>query len=111
MRKKIGYIRSAKYGQVKDMPIMFGLQLDFYFNDSTGAGTTELMFNISDEVKDKEGADQIIADVTRRINGILKDANVNTVDQLIGKPVEVTIDFANVKSFRILTEVIPHENN
>lgn len=111
MRKKIGYIRSAKYGQVEDMPIMFGLQLDFYFNDFSGAGTTELMFNISGEVKDKEGADQIIADVTRRINEILKDANVNTVDQLIGKPVEVTIEGANTKSFRILTEVIPHENN
>lgn len=111
MRKKIGYIRSAKYGQIKDMPIMFGLQLDFYFNDWTGAGTDELFFNISDEVKNKEAADESIVNITRKINKILTDANVNTVDQLIGKPVEVTIEFANVKSFRILTEVIPHEDN
>lgn len=111
MRKKLGYIRSAKYGQVKDMPIMFGLQLDFYFNDSTGAGTTELIFNISDEVKDAVPMDQIIVNITRKINEILTEANVNTVDELIGKPVEVTIEGANTKSFRILTEVIPHENN
>ena len=37
---------------------------------------------------------------------ILKDAKVNYVSQLVGKPVEVEIEDNMFKDFRILTEVL-----
>jgi hypothetical protein len=36
----------------------------------------------------------------------LKDAKVNSVDELKGKPVEVTFDGNMLKEWRILTEVL-----
>jgi predicted site-specific integrase-resolvase len=39
--------------------------------------------------------------------GVLRDAKVKTVEELVGKPVEITLDDCNwLKSFRILTEVL-----
>lgn len=37
---------------------------------------------------------------------ILKDAKVNYVSELLGKPVEVTLEDGVFKDFRILTEVL-----
>jgi hypothetical protein len=42
----------------------------------------------------------------RYVSSLLKDAKVNSVDQLKGKPVEVTFDGNMLKSWRILTEVL-----
>jgi hypothetical protein len=38
--------------------------------------------------------------------GIMKDANVSRMQDLVGKPVEVVFDSNSLKSWRILTEVI-----
>jgi hypothetical protein len=42
----------------------------------------------------------------RYISSLLKDAKVDSVDKLKGKPVEVTLDGNQLKSWRILTEVL-----
>jgi hypothetical protein len=42
----------------------------------------------------------------RYVSTLLKEAKVNSVDMLKGKPVEVTFDGNTLKSWRILTEVL-----
>jgi hypothetical protein len=42
----------------------------------------------------------------RYVSKLLKDAKVNSVDELKGKPVEVTFDGNMLKEWRILTEVL-----
>lgn len=108
VEKFLGKITSAEYGMINDMPFLFGLQLYFKLADGTcigcGGKYTE---NISDGCKwtteERQYGITRIADETHRI---LKDAKVNYVSQLIGKPVEVTIECNTFKDFRILTEVL-----
>jgi hypothetical protein len=42
----------------------------------------------------------------RYVSKLLKDAKVSSVDELKGKPVEVTFDGNMLKEWRILTEVL-----
>lgn len=44
--------------------------------------------------------------MTREILKLLKEAKVDSINQLCNIPVECTFDFTTLKSFRILTEVI-----
>jgi hypothetical protein len=41
-----------------------------------------------------------------RIMDLMRDANVQTFDKLVGKPIEVTLDNNALRDWRILTEVI-----
>ena len=48
-----------------------------------------------------------LGETSLRISQLLKDANVDTVDQLDGIPVEVTFEnFNSLASWRVLSEVI-----
>ena len=47
-----------------------------------------------------------LAESLDRLAKILKDAKVNYVSELLGKPVEVTLEDGVFKDFRILTEVL-----
>jgi hypothetical protein len=42
----------------------------------------------------------------RYVSKLLKEAKVDSVDKLKGKPVEVTFEGNTLKSWRILTEVL-----
>jgi hypothetical protein len=44
--------------------------------------------------------------MVERIDKILTDAKVDSVDKLKGKPVEVTFDGTTLKDWRILKEVL-----
>jgi hypothetical protein len=46
------------------------------------------------------------AEIMRYVSKLLKDAKVDSVDKLKGKPVEVTLDGNLLKEWRILTEVL-----
>jgi hypothetical protein len=46
------------------------------------------------------------AEIMRYVSKLLKDAKVDSVDKLKGKPVEVTFDGNQLKEWRILTEVL-----
>lgn len=46
------------------------------------------------------------ADTMQFIGSLLKDANKDRVDQLVGVPVEVVFDGNTLKSWRILSEAI-----
>ena len=50
--------------------------------------------------------DARFAETMRKINQLLIDAKVDNVNQLKGKPIEVTCDSKHMVSWRILTEVL-----
>ena len=107
--KVLGKIDFAEFGTIGDYPFMIGLQLGF----SLGGGTSGVMdggkytVNISSDCNWKEvNREEGITKVVEKVNDILKDAKVNYVSQLKGKPVEVTLVNYTFRDFRILTEVL-----
>lgn len=106
--KVLGKITSAEFGQVRDYPFLFGLQLYFKLGDGTCIGCgSKYTINISKECRWEESErSTAIVKTIEDLNKILKDAKVNHVSQLINKPVEVTIESNTFKDFRILTEVL-----
>lgn len=106
--KILGKITSAEYGMVSDYPFLFGLQLYFQLGDGTSVGCgSRYTINISESCKwTAEERQYGITKSVDEIHKILKDAKVNHVSKLVGKPVEVTIESNTFKDFRILTEVL-----
>jgi len=105
--KLLGKITSAEFGQLRDRPFLFGIQLGFSF-DGAGIGDgCKYMVNISDSCRwTREEKLDAIEKSINHLNQILDDAKVNYVSRLKGKPVEVEIVDGTFKDFRILTEVI-----
>ena len=64
--------------------------------------------NINPDCKWESESDRAAAIVesVEFINSILKDAKVNYVSELVGKPVEVELEHCTFKGFRILTDVL-----
>lgn len=54
----------------------------------------------------EDDRDKQFAIVMRRISDLLKDAKVDTINKLVGIPVEAIFNGFNLKSWRILTEVL-----
>lgn len=102
------FIVGAEFGLYHDRPFLFGLQLEFkMLSCEIGCGG-RYTINLSKECKWEDEADktQAIVELVEHLNSILKDAKVNHVSQLKGKPVEITIMNRCFQDFRILTEVI-----
>ena len=111
-RKYLGKINSVKFGLVGYQEAMFGLSLDFRFDGSSGCATTitggwsnsiECTENCKWTEKDRN---KQRAEMCQQVNQLLIDAKVEYVDQLQGKPIEITLDGQSFKEFRILTEVL-----
>jgi hypothetical protein len=112
LAEHLGKISDVYYGQVGDYPFLLGTVYSFTL-DGGGSGigcggkyTTNMSevgeytkFTVQDQ---KDGLHK----VNRHLQGILKDAKVNRVDQLKGVPVMVTIVNSTFKDFRVLTEVL-----
>jgi len=108
--KKLGKIKSAKFGLLEDRQFLMGLQLEFEM-EYTGCGDGGLfLFNISDRNENTKWSEQERTDVVMEnmnlLKEILTDSKVNTVNELIGKPVEVLLKNRCFQDFRILTEVL-----
>lgn len=105
MQKELGKITAVSFGRNTDRPFMFGFELTL---SGKGWGTfTTISANMSDTCEWSENErDAAFFEVCKKIYKLLEDANVNSVDELVGIPVEVT--FANhiLKDYRILTEVL-----
>ena len=107
MEKVLGKIDFAEFGKVSDYPFLIGLQLGFSMGGSGVMDGGKYTVNISSECKweDNERA-QTIVEKMEFVNKILSDAKVSYVSELIGKPVEVTLNKNMFYDFRILTEVL-----
>lgn len=105
--KFLGKINFVEYGTVTDYPFYMGLILGFKMNGYEVMSGIKYVVNISPDCRweDVERQDAIIKNA-EFIYGILKDAKVNYVSELLNKPVEVTIEKNTFKDFRILTEVL-----
>lgn len=106
--KLLGKITSAEFGTIRDYPFMIGLQLYFKMSSSGVGDGGRYTVNISDACKWHSSDEKLNAyeRVLKSVNGLLEDAKVNYVSELIGKPVEVTLEHNTFKDFRILTEVL-----
>lgn len=105
MQKELGKISAVSFGRNSDRPFMFGLELTL---SGKGWGTfATISANLSDTCtwgEDERNA--AFFEVCRKINKLLEDANVNSIDKLVGIPVEVTFVNHILKDYRILTEVL-----
>lgn len=111
MEKKLGKIESVKFGIGGYQDCQLGIH--FTLSDgSWGVGDSKTSWD-SERIKCSEHAkwteddrSQNYADIMRYVSKLLKDAKVESVEQLKGKPVEVTFDGNLLKEWRILTEVL-----
>ena len=105
--KYLGKIDFAEFGTIEDYPFLIGLQLGFSMNGCSVMDGGKYCVNISNQCKweDRE-KNEVITNSVEYISEVLKDAKVNYVSQLVGKPVEVLIEDNTFKGFRILTEVL-----
>jgi hypothetical protein len=106
--KHLGKITHAEFGLIEDYPFLIGLQLHFSGSFGGIGDGGKYTVNLNHEAWEKSGESLSDALVERlkHIQEIFKDAKCNTISQLIGKPVEITIENMTFKEFRILTEVL-----
>lgn len=106
--KYLGKITRAEFGTVRDCPFLMGLQLDFSFDGLGCSCGGKYTVNIGSGCKwnDQNERQATITKHIDEVHQILTAAKVNYVSQLVGKPVEVTIEDNTFKDFRILTEVL-----
>lgn len=110
MNKSIGKIRSIQFGLGGYQDAMIGFTVDlgsdkecWGVGDFKGAWASKR----SDSCKwTEEDRMAELGKACMWINGLLNDAKVESLDDLCGKPVEVTFENNTLKSWRILTEVI-----
>ena len=106
--KMLGKITHAEFGIDKDYPCLIGLQLSFSFGGSGVSDGGKYTFNIDKSCRAWKVNERLQA-ITEHIEDIydlLNAAKVHYVSELVGKPVEVTIEENMFKDFRILTEVL-----
>ena len=111
MEKKLGKIESVSFGLGGHQGAMIGLHVTL---SSGGWGVSDSRAHWdSERIKwsentkwSEEDRDGWYTEIMRYVSKLLKDAKVDSVDQLKGKPVEVTVDGNLLKEWRILTEVL-----
>jgi hypothetical protein len=111
MEKRLGKITSVSFGLGGYQGAMLGLHISLG-NDGWGVSDTKGNWD-SEQIKCSEYSkwtesdrDKWYSDIMRYLSKLLKDAKVNSVHELKGKPVEVTFDGTLLKEWRILTEVL-----
>ena len=106
--KVLGKITRAEFGTDKDHPFMIGLQLSFSFHVSGVSDGGKYTLNIDKKCRawEQNERSQAVTEMIENIYDLLNTAKVNYVSQLVGKPVEVTLEDNLFKGFRILREVL-----
>jgi hypothetical protein len=111
MEKRLGKIESVSFGlggyQGAMLGIHFSLGADGWGVNDSKANWDDETISCSEHAKWTESdRDGWYAEIMRYVSKLLKDAKVDSVDKLKGKPVEVTFDGNILKEWRILTEVL-----
>lgn len=111
MEKKLGKIEDVCFGLGGYQGAMLGLHVTLG-NGSWGVGDSKSNWD-SEQITwtehtqwTEEDRDGWYSEIMRYVSTLLKEAKVDSVDKLRGKPVEVTFDGNKLKSWRILTEVL-----
>lgn len=105
IEKRLGKIDFVEFGSMKDYPFQLGLQLGFSMSGSGVMDGGKYTVNMSPDCHWEIGTRHTnLAESLDRVAKILKDAKVNYISELLGKPVEVTLEDGMFKEFRILTK-------
>lgn len=107
--KFLGKIEKAEFGTWRDRPFLMGLQLEFRFDGNSGVSCGgRHLINIGEHCnwESEDEKHKAYQKVLKETNRILQDAKVNIVSELVGKPIEITIENQMYKEFRILKEVL-----
>jgi hypothetical protein len=107
VRKELGKIKSARFGYGGYQECQFGLSVDMG-GEGWGVGNFKGFWATSSEGTKWTESDRsnAYAETMRFLKDLLDDAEVTSVDQLKGKPVEVEFDGNMLKDWRILKEVL-----
>lgn len=111
MKKELGKITKAKFGLGGYDGVMIGLHLTFSIGSSTVNWTKSdwdpEIIKLSEHTQWSEAdRDANFSEIVRYLSKVLNEAKVDSVDRLIGIPVEITLDGNTLKSWRVLTEVL-----
>jgi hypothetical protein len=111
MEKKLGKIEEVRFGLGGYQGAMLGLHVTLG-DGGWGVGDSRANWD-AEQIKcseysqwTEEERDGWFSEIMRYVSKLLKEAKVDSVDKLKGKPVEVTFDGNQLKSWRILTEVL-----
>ena len=111
MKKRLGKIESVSFGLGSYQGAMLGLHVTLS-DGSWGVGDSKANWD-AEQVKwsehtkwSEEDRDGWYAEIMRYVSKLLKEAKVDSVDRLKGKPIEATFDGNILVEWRILTEVL-----
>jgi len=110
-KKELGKIEKVYFGYGGYQDAQFGLTVELSFGgcgsfDFISGGWGETV-QVDQYTKWTEKDRQIQrAEMVKKVNKLLQDAKVKTIDELKGKPIEVINEGLKLKSWRILTEVL-----
>jgi hypothetical protein len=109
----LGKITKATFGFGGYQGAMIGLELDFEtsvwsIGDGIYGGWAYGMIDPDKNTKwNEEDRSKQVVEMTKTICEILKDAKVDSISELVGKPIEIASEgWNNNVSWRILTEVL-----
>ena len=108
MEKRLAKITSASFGIGGYQDAQIGFFLGFE-GEGWGIGTNRCDWALKRTKHcqwTEEDRIENLGKIVMELNEILKAAKVDTVEKLIGKPVEVTLEGNSLKDWRILTEVL-----
>lgn len=108
-RKELGFIQAAYFGMggYQDVMLGFGVTLGgkgWGVGDFVGDWATERSDRCQWTEADRQAG---IAKAAWRLKEVLEQAHKKHVGELVGVPVEVTLEGNTLKSWRVLTEVLP----
>ena len=110
MRKQIGKIQAISFGMGGYQDAMIGISVTLGSNkDCWGVGDFKGAFGRerSEYAKwTEEDRIKQLGEMVMWAHKLMQQANVENLNDLVDKPVEVTFDGNRLKSWRILTEVI-----
>ena len=108
MRKELAKIRSVRFGSGGYQDAAFGISFEF---EGNGSSCGDFIGTWSSEPDDsnkwtKSDQTEFWGNMVREIRDTMKAAKTNNLNDLVGKPVELTFNGNQLDSWRILTEVI-----
>ena len=111
MEKRLGKIEDVHFGLGGYQGAMLGLHVTLGAN-GWGVGDSKANWD-AEQIKwtkhtkwSESDRDVWYSEIMWYVSKLLKEAKVDSVDKLKGKPVEVTFDGNTLKEWRILTEVL-----
>jgi len=110
MRTEIGKIQAVKFGMGGYQDAMVGISITLGSDKNCwGVGDFKGAWGISRSEYSKwteEDRIKQLGEMVMWAHKIMQEAKVEDLNDLVGKPVEVTFEEMTLKSWRILTEVI-----